>query len=156
MFVAYTNKSEFHAYSLPHLEHLHTSAAIPTPPRCYRSKFSDLCVLTSYSLRSISIDEHGDFISFDVHPSSGLVQSATYGTLFNFRRANERPLVDLVNNKAIMPPQPQPVPIGPPSLLGSWFKPNTTMSGQQVDGLCTCYIDFVRQLFINFWFQWVD
>lgn len=95
----------------------------------------------SWIIRSISIDESGDFISLRVHPSSGLVQSATYGTLFNFRRTHGLPLVDLVSKKASIPAQPQPVPIGPSSYL-SWFKFNQTLSGQQIDELCTCYYTF--------------
>lgn len=86
--------------------------------------------------RSISIDENGDFIGLDVQTSSGLVQSATYGTFFNFRRAVGLPLLDLVSNKGRMPVQPQPVPIGPSSFR-SWFQSSQTLSGQQIDELCT-------------------
>jgi hypothetical protein len=86
--------------------------------------------------RSIVIDESGDFVSFNVQLSTGLVQSATYGTLFDFRRTHELPLVDLVGKKGKMPSQPQPVPMGPSSFR-SWFQFNQTMSGLQIDDLCT-------------------
>ncbi|KXN88842.1 hypothetical protein AN958_06711 [Leucoagaricus sp. SymC.cos] len=116
VFVAYTDKNALHVYSLPELEHIHTVPALSSP------------------FRSISIDESGDFISFDLQASSGLIQSATYGTLFNFCRENELPLIDLTSGKVKIPPQPQPVPIGPSSFR-SWFQFNQTMSGQQIDEL---------------------
>ncbi|KAF5352734.1 hypothetical protein D9756_005911 [Leucocoprinus leucothites] len=115
-FVAYTDKSAVHVYSLPYLEHIHTIPALATP------------------FRHISIDEGGDFISLNVQGSTGVVQSSTYGTLFNFRRADELPLVDLTSNKGKIPSQPQPVSIGPSSFR-SWFQFNQTMTGQQIDEL---------------------
>ena len=63
------------------------------------------------------------------------MQSSTYGTLFNFSRTEDSPLVDLTVNKGRIPSQPQPVPIGPSSFR-SWFQSNRTMSGQQIDELC--------------------
>lgn len=86
------------------------------------------------SIRSISIDENGDFISLKSDPSSGSVRSAIYGTLFNFRRIDELPLLDLVTTKNPVPTQPQPVPMGPSSYL-SWFNSKQSMSGLQVDEL---------------------
>jgi len=63
------------------------------------------------------------------------MQSSTYGTLFNFSRTKDSPLVDLAVNKGRIPSHPQPVPIGPSSFR-SWFQSNRTMSGQQIDELC--------------------
>ncbi|KAH9486242.1 hypothetical protein JR316_0000306 [Psilocybe cubensis] len=107
-------------YSLPHLEHVHTV---------------QLPVITSLPL---SIDESGDFIAWTLAAqarSAGVMQSATYGTFFDVRRAYTLPVIDFMIGRGTIPPQPQPVPLGPTSILGSWFTYNQTKTGQQIDEL---------------------
>jgi len=98
-----------------------------------KHRLLDMTDLLLYS--STSIDESGHFINFDVRVATDLVQSSTYGTLFNFSRTEDSPLVDLTINKGRIPSQPQPVLIGPSSFR-SWFQSSRTMSGQQIDELC--------------------
>lgn len=96
-----------------------------------------LCVrnyLCPYSRdRPPSVDETGDYIAWSQHQTSGTIHQATYCTLFDIRRAYDPP--DIEFTKPVTPAQPQPVSIGPASLLGSWFTFNQTLSGDQVDTL---------------------
>lgn len=79
------------------------------------------------------MDETGDYIAWSQHQTSGTIHQATYCTLFDIRRAYDPP--DIEFTKPATPAQPQPVSIGPASLLGSWFTFNQTLSGDQVDTL---------------------
>ncbi|KAF8808127.1 WD40 containing snare-dependent exocytosis protein [Phlegmacium glaucopus] len=103
-------------FSIPHLEYLHTAQLPPV------------------SSLPMTIDTSGDFIAWTADPVSKFINSATYGTFFDIRRANTLPDIEFVTTQGI-PPQPQPVSLGPASFLGSWFSFNQTKSGEQIDEL---------------------
>ncbi|KAF9469810.1 lethal giant larvae like, C-terminal-domain-containing protein [Collybia nuda] len=113
--IVFNDRHEVYVYSLPHLEHLHIFQ-LPQIPSI-----------------SLSVDETGDYITWTQHPTSGTVHQATYCTLFDIRRAYNPSLIELT--KPAAPAQPQPVSVGPTSLLGSWFTFNQTLTGEQVDTL---------------------
>ncbi|GLB35825.1 putative lethal giant larvae(Lgl) like, C-terminal [Lyophyllum shimeji] len=117
--VVTTNRNDALVYSLPHLEHLLT---LKLPP---------------VSWSSLSLDESGDFIAWTPHPSAGTIHQATYGTLFDIRRAYDLPDIDLACTKPVIPAPPQPVSAGPASMLnlGSWLPFNQSTSGSQIDEL---------------------
>jgi syntaxin-binding protein 5 len=46
-------------------------------------------------------------------PVSKLINSATYGTFFDIRRANTLPDIDFSTSRGTVPSQPQPVTLGP-------------------------------------------
>ncbi|KAF5368577.1 hypothetical protein D9758_002181 [Tetrapyrgos nigripes] len=116
--VVFTEHQEACAYSLPDLEPMHTLS------------------LPVVSTLPLSVDYTGDFIAWGKHPQSGIIQRATYGTLFNFHRVNTLPDIDLLSTKPVVPAQPQTVSVGPASLLGSWFNfSGGTMTGEQIDAL---------------------
>lgn len=104
-------------YSIPHLEYLHTVQ------------------LPSVSSLPLAMDTSGDFIAWAADPVSNLINSATYGTFFDYRRANTLPDVDFSTSRGTIPSQPQPVSLGPTSYLGSWFSFNQTKTGEQIDEL---------------------
>ena len=62
-----------------------------------------------------------------------------YGTLYNVRRSDPYapPSVDFMYGRGAVPPQPQPVSVGPTSLVGSWlgYLTSKTMTGEQIDAL---------------------
>ncbi|RDB29510.1 Uncharacterized protein C1F3.03 [Hypsizygus marmoreus] len=117
--VVVTDRHEGFVYSLPHLEYLQTLRLPPIPSS------------------SFTLDETGDFVAWTPHPSSGTIHQATYGTLFDIRRVYDQPDIDFLCTKPVIPPQPQPVSMGPPSMLslGSWFPFNQSMTGAQLDEL---------------------
>lgn len=92
-------------------------------------------VLFTFCYRPISVDETGDFFAWTRNPENGLIRQATYGTLFNFRRVETTPAIDLLSTKPVVPAQPQPVSLGPTSILGSWFNFGQSMTGAQIDAL---------------------
>ncbi|KAF9041832.1 hypothetical protein BDZ89DRAFT_1060198 [Hymenopellis radicata] len=115
--VALTDRHEGLVYSVPHLELICTVSMPPT-------------------VSSLSVDKSGDFVGWNFHPRSGMVQSAVYGTVFNMRRALPMPDFDLTATKGSVPAQPQPVSMAPASLLGTWFAfGNQSVSGAQIDEL---------------------
>lgn len=79
------------------------------------------------------MDESGDFLAWAPQSPSGIIHNANYGTLFDFRRVSGLPILDFLCTKPTIPAQPQPVSMGPPSLLGSWFPSNQSMTGEQLD-----------------------
>jgi syntaxin-binding protein 5 len=91
---------------------------------------------SSATNRPLAIDTSGDFIAWTADPVSKLINSAMYGTFFDYRRANTLPDVDFSTSRGIIPSQPQPVSLGPTSFLGSWFSFNQTKTGEQIDELC--------------------
>ena len=93
-------------------------------------------LFTAYISRPPSIDRSGDFIAFVPNPMSGQIDEAVYGTLFDFRRVYSSPNVELIPSPPRIPSQPQPVPVGPSSLLSAWFRFGLSMSGDQLDTLC--------------------
>ncbi|KAG6829267.1 hypothetical protein H0H87_012084 [Tephrocybe sp. NHM501043] len=117
--VVATNKLDALVYSLPHLEFIMTLK------------------LPLISLSAISLDESGDFIAWTSHTASGTMHQATYGTLFDIRRAYDLPDIDLACTKPVVPAAPQPVSAGPASMLqlGSWLPFSQSMTGAQLDEL---------------------
>ncbi|PPQ66367.1 hypothetical protein CVT26_011086 [Gymnopilus dilepis] len=118
--VVQTDRHDALIYSIPHLNYICTLQLTP---------------ITSLPL---SIDESGDYLAWTLSPqarSSGVIHSATYGTLFDIRRAYTLPDIDFASSRGPVPPQPQPVSLGPPSVLGSWFSFNQTKTGEQIDTL---------------------
>ncbi|KAJ6621080.1 lethal giant larvae like, C-terminal-domain-containing protein [Mycena sp. CBHHK59/15] len=114
--VAFTDRHEALVYSLPHLEFL-----------------SIMKLPGNDGSSSLTCDETGDWMMSTLHDTSGTIDQASYGTLFDFRRAYTPP--DIGFFKPTVPPQPQPVSLGPASLLSSWFRFGQSMTGEQLDTL---------------------
>jgi len=115
--VAFTDHHEALAFSLPNLEHL--------------SSFD----LPATDTSTLTCDDTGDWLVYTVDKTSRIIQQTTYGTLFDFRRAYTLPTIDFSITKPAVPPQPQPVSLGPTSLLSSWFRFGQSMTGEQLDTL---------------------
>ncbi|KAF9245858.1 lethal giant larvae like, C-terminal-domain-containing protein [Melanogaster broomeanus] len=115
--VTFTEKSEAVVYSIPYLELLHT---IPLPVRLKGP---------------ISVDETGDLLYCDEITGSGVAAKLTLATMYKGRRVYDDLLIDFMSSAVSIPPQPQPVSVGPPSLLDSWFNPPKSLTGEQLDTL---------------------
>ncbi|KAJ6483896.1 WD40 containing snare-dependent exocytosis protein [Mycena vulgaris] len=115
--VAFTDHHEALAFSLPYLEYLCT-LSVPTEDGS-----------------SLTCDDTGDWMSCSINGASGIIDHTSYGTLFDFRRAYTPPDIDLLITRPSVPPQPQPVSLGPTSLLSSWFRFGQSMTGEQLDVL---------------------
>jgi len=66
------------------------------------------------------------------------INGAIYGTFFDHRRAYPLPDIDFTPSRGVVPPQPQPVSLGPSTFLGglgSWLPFNQTISGPKIDEL---------------------
>ncbi|KAJ7161293.1 WD40 containing snare-dependent exocytosis protein [Mycena crocata] len=113
--VASTDHAEILAFSLPQLE-----------PLCTLK-------LPVEDVTSLTCDDTGDWMSITMNTASGTIDHASYGTVFDFRRAYTPPDTDLLITKPIVPAQPQPVSLGPTSLLSSWFRFGQSMTGEQLD-----------------------
>ncbi|KAI0778696.1 lethal giant larvae like, C-terminal-domain-containing protein [Trametes elegans] len=109
--VAFTSLGNALIYSLPHLEHIHT-AKLPSLG----------------SSDAPSTDDTGDLAThapFPAPPGWGSalrpLLATELHTLFSHRRAGPYtlPLVDLAHARRAVPPQPQPVSLDPPSVIGS-------------------------------------
>ena len=125
-------------YSIPHLEFI-CNLPVPVMPTTSYVLFFSLAS-GSCLRRSFTIDKSGDFFGWSYHPRSGMIQSASYGTLFNMHRSLPSPDIDLTANKGSIPSQPQPVSMGPASFFGTWLPiGNQSISGAQVDDLCEHY-----------------
>ncbi|KAJ7631237.1 WD40 containing snare-dependent exocytosis protein [Roridomyces roridus] len=111
--VAFTDAHEVLAFSLPQLEHLGT---MQLPVR---------------DASMVTVDTTGDWMACTLNRESGVVEHASYGTLFDFRRAYTPP--DIEFKKPVVPAQPQPAALGPASLLSSWFRFGQSMTGDQLD-----------------------
>ncbi|KAG6873217.1 hypothetical protein C0995_001571 [Termitomyces sp. Mi166 len=121
-----TSRQDALVYSLPRLEHIMT-LKIPVLPSS-----------------SLSVDESGDFVAWNPHPTSGTMDQATYGTFFDIRRTYEMPDIDLACTKPVVPPAPQPVSLGPASMfqqVGSWLPFKQSVSGAQLDELLAVHSD---------------
>lgn len=139
LLVVYTDKREALIYSLPYLEHMHSLQIHQSSPE-YVSLSSFLSITLLPSLhRPLSVDATGDYIEWKRH-ACGLVYKERYGTLFNVRRSGpyEAPQVDLATGRKAVPSQPQPVSVGPASIIGSWlgYIVSQSLSGDQIDTLC--------------------
>ncbi len=91
-------------------------------------------------------DESGDYIVHNTFPvPSGshtrLISSTELHTLFSSRRAGlyAPPLVNLAHGRGSVPAQPQPVSLGPVSVMGSVLgylgSLSITSAGDQIDAL---------------------
>ncbi|KAJ7293050.1 WD40 containing snare-dependent exocytosis protein [Mycena rebaudengoi] len=116
--VAFTEKNEVLAYSLPQLEYICT-LQLPGNNRP----------------RYLTCDETGDWLMCTLHDALPTIDHASYGTLFDFRRAYTPPDIDFSITKPTVPSQPQPVSLGPTSILSSWFRFGQSMTGEQLDTL---------------------
>ncbi|KAJ6575407.1 lethal giant larvae like, C-terminal-domain-containing protein [Mycena capillaripes] len=114
--LAFTDGHDALAYSLPNLEYICTLQLPVTGA-------------------SLSCDDTGDWIAYTVNNASGIIDQASYGTVFDFRRAYTPPNIDFSITKATVPTQPQPVSLGPTSVLSSWFRFGQSMTGEQLDVL---------------------
>ncbi|KAI0718934.1 lethal giant larvae like, C-terminal-domain-containing protein [Cerioporus squamosus] len=129
--VAYTSLGLALVYSLPHLEQITTLELHPAglslsdPPRT---------------------EESGDYIVHNTFPvpsgsSTRLISSTELHTLFINRRAGlyAPPLVNLAHGRGAVPAQPQPVSLGPASVMGSVLgylgSLSITSAGDQIDAL---------------------
>lgn len=82
------------------------------------------------------MDSTGDFIEPISRTSSSDVHKIMFSTLFNVRRAYSYADVDLTTSINALPPQPQPVSVGPTSVLSSWLPFQRSMTGEDLDVLC--------------------
>ncbi|KAJ7040330.1 WD40 containing snare-dependent exocytosis protein [Mycena alexandri] len=114
--LAFTDNHEVLAYSLPTLDYICT-LQLPVEDASH------------------SCDETGDWIGYTVNNASGIIDHASYGTVLDFRRAYDPPDIDFSATKPTVPSQPQPVSLGPTSLLSSWFRFGQSMTGPQLDVL---------------------
>ncbi|KAI0334428.1 hypothetical protein GY45DRAFT_1334312 [Cubamyces sp. BRFM 1775] len=127
--VAFTSLGNALVYSLPHLEHINTiqlpASGTSDPP---------------------STDDTGDFVKYSTFPAPAgssvrPLHSTHLQTLFSHRRAGPYalPLVDLTHGRGSVPSQPQPISLGPPSMIGSMLGYIGSLSGasagDQIDTL---------------------
>ncbi|KAI9057006.1 hypothetical protein FKP32DRAFT_1615502 [Trametes sanguinea] len=127
--VAFTSLGNALIYTLPHLELIHTvqlpALGSSDPP---------------------SVEDSGDFVTHTVFPAPAgssvrPLLSTELHTLFAQRRVGPYalPLVDLAYDRGTVPPQPQPVSLGPPSVIGSVLGYIGSFSGasagEQIDTL---------------------
>ncbi|KAJ7103251.1 WD40 containing snare-dependent exocytosis protein [Mycena belliarum] len=105
--IAITDNHEVLAFSIPQLEYLCT-LRLPTD-----------------DTSSLTCDETGDWMTAQI------IDRASYGTIFDFRRAYTPP--NITFTQPTIPSQPQPVSLGPTSLLSSWFRFGQSMTGEQLD-----------------------
>ncbi|CAK5280636.1 unnamed protein product, partial [Mycena citricolor] len=115
--VAFTDKQEVLTYSLPTLEHLYT----------LKLPLDDNAI--------VSCDESGDWIAYYANGTGCILEKIIYGTVFDFRRAFFPPDINLAPSRRSAPAQPQPVSLGPTSVLSSWFRFGQSMTGDQLDAL---------------------
>ena len=88
--------------------------------------------------RLFTVDQSGDWVALHSKGQGSQVDTITYGTLFDIRRARPHPRVVLTMKKSNTS-QPQPVSMAPASILGSWISYYQTISGKQVDDLCKSF-----------------
>ena len=106
--------------------------------------------------RSLSIDESGDYIDWTI--KDNIVHKCELGTLFGQRRRTlyQDKVLDILRDKKKLPAQPQPVQMGPATLLGQMY---TYVGGQGTTG---AQIDTLRKynhqplttLIDDLWFSW--
>lgn len=108
--------------------------------RPYLSRLRQLFI----TFRPLSVDETGDYIEWKRH-ACGLIYAEKYGTVFNVRRSApyEVPQVDFTYGRRPVPPQPQPVSVGPASLIGSWlgYLASQSLTGDQIDALRKWFLE---------------
>jgi syntaxin-binding protein 5 len=109
----------------------------------FKSSLEDRLLTFQRSAPLVAADTSGDFLLSTMHPNAPLIAECAYGTLFAQRRGfYAPPRVELGGRRGAIPPQPQPVPLGPQSMLGSVYSylgaaagVRVTMSGEEADTL---------------------
>ncbi|KAJ7651666.1 WD40 containing snare-dependent exocytosis protein [Mycena polygramma] len=96
--LAFTDGHDALAYSLPNLEYICT-LQLPVAGA------------------SLSCDSTGDWMAYTMNDTAGAIDQASYGTVLNFRRAYTPPSINFSTTKPTVPSQPQPVSLGPTSVL---------------------------------------
>ncbi|KAG6335471.1 hypothetical protein ID866_3621 [Astraeus odoratus] len=115
-FIALSSNGEAFVHALPYLEFLHSITLLATPHS------------------PISVDRTGDFVYCEATSSPSAESRVILASLFSSGRVYDEPLTALIKHSTSIPPQPQPVSIGPPSFLNSWF--NKSMTGEGLDTIC--------------------
>ena len=87
--------------------------------------------------RTLAIDESGDYVDWLIR--DGIAQKCELGTLFGLRRKTlyHDKALDILRDKKRLPTQPQPVSMGPATLLGQVyaFVGSQSTTGAQIDAL---------------------
>ncbi|KLO20106.1 hypothetical protein SCHPADRAFT_898161 [Schizopora paradoxa] len=116
--VAIMDTKEVQIYSIPALVPMHKFQLLKQP------------------LSVICLDDTGDYVDWVFDDTRGMtVSRITMGTLFAMRRVFDEPVVDFASNRKQAGAVPPPIPLGPASLLGSFFNFKKSVSGDQVDAL---------------------
>lgn len=116
--LVFSGAGEAAAYSLPHLEHMHTRQ------------------LTAASTIPASPDSTGDYAAWARHATAGVTRHMSYATLFAARRPHAG-LPDIEFTRPTPVPQPQPVSAGPAS-WAAWLGGLTgigAVTGEQMDAM---------------------
>ena len=98
-------------------------------------------MLGPYSLprhhRTLSVDENGDYVDWTI--KDDLAHKCELGTLFGLRRKTlyHDKVLDILRDKNRLPVQPQPVSMGPTTLLGQVYAyvGGQSTTGAQIDAL---------------------
>jgi len=86
--------------------------------------------------RTLSIDESGDYVDWTVRDS--IAHKCELGTLFGLRRKTlyHDKVLNILRDKNRLPAQPQPVSMGPTTLLGQMYAfVGSSTTGAQIDTL---------------------
>ena len=87
--------------------------------------------------RSLSIDKDGDYIDWTI--KDDIVHKCELGTLFGLRRKTlyHDKVIDILRDRKKLPGQPQPISMGPASLLGQVYAyvGGQGTTGAQIDSL---------------------
>ena len=132
-------KGQLLVYSVPRLEHMYTVSVTISSPRFVRTWHRQTSayhlVVTCY--RSLSIDENGDYVDRTIR--DGIAHKCELGTLFGLRRKTlyYDKVLDILRDKNKLPAQPQPVSMGPATLLGQMYAyvGGQSTTGVQIDAL---------------------
>lgn len=95
------------------------------------------CYLPPGCYRTLSIDESGDYIDWTIRDD--VAHKCELGTLFGLRRKTlyHDKVLDIIRDRNRLPAQPQPVSMGPATLLGQMyaFVGGNSTTGAQIDAL---------------------
>ena len=87
--------------------------------------------------RSLSVDENGDYVDWLI--KNDIAYGCELGTLFGLRRKTlyHDKVLDILRDKNRLPAQPQPVSMGPATLLGQMYAyvGGQSATGAQIDAL---------------------
>ncbi|TDL26364.1 hypothetical protein BD410DRAFT_836264 [Rickenella mellea] len=114
---AITATRELLTYALPSLDYMH-SFQLPSTPNS-----------------AISLDDTGDYVDWTFDPRTNAVSQISLGTFFKINHPYNDTVVDLAVGRRSLPPQPQPIPLGPTTLLGSLLNYKRSVTGDQIDAL---------------------